>query len=180
MGSGIGSYIANPISAYRSIEADNPELFANVYLRKAPAGPAARLMAAVSFTYTIWKFSPNTANATKFLRDWADNFAGHFTASSGYNHPQNDSFLTSPWPVISDDPKLAFLEQANEWSVSFGHPGANTSAVGEVLGNYHIPTMMANACTGTMSAEDALADCVAKVDSIYSRWASLRPKVFQV
>jgi multiple sugar transport system substrate-binding protein len=181
LGSGIGSYIANPISAYRSIQADNPELFANVFLRSAPAGPAARLMAAVSFAYTIWKFSPNQVNALQFLRDWADNFESHFVASSGYNHPQNDSFMASPWPVLAEDPKLAFLEQANDWSVSFGHPGANTASVGEVLGSYHIPTMMANACTGKMTAREALDDCAAKVDAIYSRWASLRPtKLFRV
>ena len=43
LASGRGSWIHNPISAYRSIQKANPELADKIHVRKTPAGPVRRL-----------------------------------------------------------------------------------------------------------------------------------------
>src|SRR5690242_6564157 len=85
--SGRASWIHNPISAYRTTQASNPELADKIHLWKTPAGPVRRLAAGQPNCYVIWKFSRNQEVAKDFLRHFAAHYKEAFTASTGYDHP---------------------------------------------------------------------------------------------
>src|SRR6266403_1188905 len=59
LASGRGSWIHNPISAYRTIEGQNKELADKIFIQLSPRGPAGRLSYANCLAYGITKFSPN-------------------------------------------------------------------------------------------------------------------------
>ena len=176
IGSGKGSWISNPISAYRSTQKNDPALADKIYIWKAPKGPAARLMTGVLHAFTVWKFARNPDPAVEFLRAYAANYKDAFVASTGYNHPTNDGWLPKPMPILSNDPtsnptdKLSILQTAGEWSTTFGHPGPNSPAIGEVVQNYLIPDMMAKAATDKLSPEDALKEAEARIKKIFKKW----------
>jgi multiple sugar transport system substrate-binding protein len=57
LASGRGSWIHNPISAYRSIQKANPELADKIYVWKTPAGPVRRLASGAPNSYAVWRFA---------------------------------------------------------------------------------------------------------------------------
>ena len=57
--SGVGSYIINPISAYRTAQKANKKLADDIHVIKPPKGPAKQIMGAASEFYGIWKFAKN-------------------------------------------------------------------------------------------------------------------------
>ena len=67
LASGRGSWIHNPISAYRTIEGQNKELADKIFIQLSPRGPAGRLSYANCLAYGITKFSPNQDAAKAFL-----------------------------------------------------------------------------------------------------------------
>jgi len=178
LASGRGSWIHNPISAYRSIQKSNPELADKIYVWKTPAGPVRRLAAGAPNSYIIWNFARNKDTATEFLRYYADHYVDAFKASTGYNHPLFANLVPKPMPILSNDPtshppdKLKVLETADEWCVVFGYPGPSTPAADEVADNYIIPDMMANAATDKMAPEDAVKWATREIQLIYDKWAT--------
>src|SRR6478609_3867327 len=54
LASGIGSYIINPISAYRTTQKSNKKLADDIYVIEPPKGPAGMMMGAASEFYGIW------------------------------------------------------------------------------------------------------------------------------
>ncbi len=178
IGSGRGSWIHNPISAYRSTQKSNPKLADNIYLWKTPAGPVRRLAAGAPNSYIIWKFAKNKDEATQFLLDYADNWVHAFKASTGYNHPLYDHIVPKPMPILSNDPtshpadKLKVLETANEWHAVFGYPGPAGPASDEVAANFILPDMMAKAATGQMTAEEAVKWAHKECEQVYKKWVS--------
>ena len=178
LASGRGSWIHNPISAYRSIQKANPELADKIFMTKTPAGPVRRLAAGAPNSYVIWKFARNQDTAIEFLRYYADHYTDAFKASTGYNHPLFDNLVPKPMPILSNDPsshppdKMKVLETADEWCVVFGYPGPGTPAADEVANNYIIPDMMANAATDKMSPEDAVKWAANEIKGIYDKWAT--------
>lgn len=178
IGSGRGSWIHNPISAYRSTQKSNPELADKIALWKTPAGPVRRLAAGAPNSYIVWKFAKNKDEATQFLLDYADHWVDAFKASTGYNHPLYDHIVPKPMPILSNDPtshpadKLKVLETANEWHAVFGYPGPAGPASDEVAGNFIIPDMMAKAATNKMSPEDAVKWAQQECERVYRKWTS--------
>ena len=176
LASGKGSWIINPISAYRSAQADFPEVADNIFAWKPPQGPKARLMGVVPHAWTIWKFAENQVNAMDFMRAWVANYGAAFEASTGYNHPANPGWLPEPMPILSNDPtsnppdKLAVLQTAPEWCVTFGYPGPNSPAMGEVAQTYLIPDLMAQACTDQLTPEEAVAWAEEQVVRMFKKW----------
>src|ERR1700756_539958 len=57
--SGVGSYIINPISAYRTAQTLNPKLADDIFVIEPPTGPVKRIMGAASEFYGVWKFAKN-------------------------------------------------------------------------------------------------------------------------
>jgi multiple sugar transport system substrate-binding protein len=178
LASGRGSWIHNPISAYRSIQKSNPELADKIAVWKTPMGTKRRLAACAPNSYIVWKFARNKDAALDFLRYYADHATDAFKASTGYDHPLFENAVQKPMPILDNDPsshppdKLKVLETAEEWCRVFGYPGPGTPAADEVANNYIIPDMMASAATDKMTPEDAVKWAVKEVQGIYEKWAT--------
>jgi multiple sugar transport system substrate-binding protein len=178
LGSGKGSWIHNPISAYRSAQKSNPALADKIHLWKTPAGPVTRLTSGAPNSYVVWKFAKNKDEATQFLLDYAANWVDAFKASTGYNHPLYENIVPKPMPILSNDPtshpadKLKVLETANEWHAVFGYPGPAGPASDEVATNFIIPDMMAKAATGRASPEEAVKWAEKACKHVYEKWPS--------
>jgi multiple sugar transport system substrate-binding protein len=174
--SGRGSYIHNPISAYRSTQQTNPALADKIFLWKTPAGPVRRLAAGQPNSYVVWRFSRNQEAAKEFLRYYAAHYKDAFVASTGYDHPMFEHIVPAPMPIFSDDPsshpsdKLKILETAIDWHNIYGYPGPDTPAVDEVANNFIIPDMMANAASGKMTPEESMKWAEKEITSIFEKW----------
>jgi multiple sugar transport system substrate-binding protein len=174
--SGRGSWILNPISAYRSAQRINPKLADNIYMWKPPKGPVRRLTAATPNSYGVWNFARNKEAAMEFLKYYADQWVDAFKASTGYNSPVYANIVPKPWPIISDDPtsnprdKLKVLETSDEWSAAYGYPGPAWGATDEVVNDFIICDMMAKAATDEMTPEAAIKWAQHEADLVFNKW----------
>jgi multiple sugar transport system substrate-binding protein len=175
--SGVGCYIINPISAYRTAQTLNKKLADDIYVIKPPKGPVKQIMGAASEFYGIWKFATNKEAAIEFLKHYSDNWREAFIASSGYNNPCFAGLVPKPMPILSDDPtstphdKLAILQDSDEWSAIPGYPGPATPALDEIYYAFIIPDMMAKAATGQLSAEESVKWATQQCEAIFKKWA---------
>jgi len=85
--SGVGSYIVNPISAYRTYQKSNKAEADDTFVIEPPKGPVKQIMGAASEFYGIWRFAKNKEAAIEFLKHYRDNWPEAFKASEGYNNP---------------------------------------------------------------------------------------------
>jgi multiple sugar transport system substrate-binding protein len=177
LASGRGSWIHNPISAYRTIQKSNPELADKILVWKTPAGTVRRLAASAPNSYMIWKFAKNKETAVEFLKYYADHYTEAFNASTGYDHPLFDNLVPTP-TILSNDPtshppdKLKVLETAAEWCSVFGYPGPSSPAADEVANDFILPDMMTNAATDKMTPEDAVKWAAKEIGLIYTKWST--------
>jgi len=175
--SGVGSYIINPISAYRTAQTLNKKLADDIYVIKPPKGPAKQIMGAASEFYGIWKFAKNKEAALEFLRYYRDNWVEAFKASEGYNNPCFANLVPKPMPILSNDPtstphdKLAILQDSDQWSAIPGYPGPATPAMDEIYYAFIVNDMMAKAATGQLSAEDSVKWAAQQCEAILKKWA---------
>jgi len=174
--SGVGSFIINPISAYRSAQQINPELADKLFLWKCPKGPVRRLIGAASNSYGIWKFAKNKEAALDFLKYYADNWVDAFKASTGYNMPIYANIVPKPMPILSNDPtshpptKLAVTETSDEWCAVSGWPGPAWAATDEVYNDFVLCDMMTKAAIGQMTPEEAVKWATNETKLIFKKW----------
>jgi multiple sugar transport system substrate-binding protein len=174
--SGVGSYIINPISAYRTAQQINPKLADDIFFWKSPKGPVRRLIGGAPNSYGIWKFAKNPETATDFLKYYADNWVEAFKASTGYNMPLYKNIVPKPMPILGDDPtshphdKLAVTESSDEWTAVAGWPGPAWAATDEVFNDWIINDMMTKAATGAMTPGDAVKWATHETELIFKRW----------
>ncbi|MGH8686676.1 MAG: ABC transporter substrate-binding protein [Burkholderiales bacterium] len=174
--SGVGSYIINPISAYRTAQKLNKTLADDIHIIKPPKGPKHQIMGAASEFYGIWKFAKNKEAAIEFLKHYSANWREAFTASSGYNNPCFAGLVPKPMPILSDDPtstphdKLAILQDSDQWSAIPGWPGPATPAMDEIYYAFIIPDMMAKAATGQLSPEESVKWATQQCEAIFKKW----------
>jgi multiple sugar transport system substrate-binding protein len=171
LASGRGSWIHNPISAYRTIQEQNKDLADKIYIEVSPRGPAARLSFANCLAYAIPTFSKNQDTAKAFLEHLTDNFKDAFRASTGYDNPFLERFAKGPLPIISEDPKLKPLEQSPEYSYTIGHPGPVTAASDEVYEQFVLIDAVAQYCADRMDLEQSVKWADDKLKSIYAKFA---------
>ena len=175
--SGVGSYIINPISAYRTAQKLNKKLADDIHIIKPPKGPVKQIMGAASEFYGIWKFAKNKETAIEFLRHYSANWPEAFKASEGYNNPCFAGLVPKPMPILSNDPtstpptKLAILQDSDQWSALPGYPGPATPAMDEIYYAFIIPDMMAKAATGALSPEDSVKWAAGQCETIFKKWA---------
>lgn len=175
--SGVGSYIINPISAYRTAQKLNKKLADDIYVIEPPKGPAKQMMGAASEFYGIWKFAKNKEAAKEFLRHYSANWREAFRASEGYNNPCFAGLVPKPMPILSNDPtstphdKLAILQDSDKWSAIPGYPGPATPAMDEIYYAFIIPDMMAKAATGQLSPADSVKWATGQCEAIMKKWA---------
>ena len=161
--SGKGSWIYNPISAYRTIETQNPDLFKNISIENPLKGPVAQI-ASIQFTvYGIWNFSKNIDAAKQFLIDYSDDWENQFKASKGYNNPFLKAHQQKPMPVLATDPKLTHLQDIANFVQPVGYPGPSSQAAYDSLNTHIVTDMFANYCTGKKSADDAIAEATKRL-----------------
>src|SRR5581483_9608451 len=175
--SGVGSYIINPISAYRTVQKSNKKLADDIFVIEPPKGPAKQIMGAASEFYGIWKFAKNKEAAIEFLKYYADNWPEAFKASEGYNNPCFANLVPRPMPILGNDPtstpanKLAILQDSDKWSAIPGYPGPATPATDEIYYAFILNDMMAKAATGRSSPEDAVKAAARQCETIMKKWA---------
>lgn len=175
--SGVGSYIVNPISAYRTFQKSNKAGADDTFVIEPPKGPVRQIMGAASEFYGIWKFAKNKEAALEFLRYYRDNWPEAFKASEGYNNPCFEGLVPKPMPILSDDAtstpkdKLKILQDSDKWSAIPGYPGPATPAMDEIYYAFIINDMMAKAATGQLSAEEAVKWAAQQCEGIMKKWA---------
>jgi multiple sugar transport system substrate-binding protein len=174
--SGVGCFIINPISAYRTAQQLNPKLADNIFVLKTPKGPVRQLVGGASNAYGIWKFARNQEAGIEFLKYYAENWVDAFKASTGYNMPIFANIVPKPMPILSYDPtshpptKLAILQTSDEWCAVAGWPGPAWAATDEVYNDFVICDMMAKAATGAMTPQEAVKWATDQVDGIFRKW----------
>jgi len=177
LASGVGSYIVNPISAYRTIQQSNKTLADDIFVIEPPKGPVKQIMGAASEFYGIWKFAKNKEAAVEFLKYYRDNWPEAFKASQGYNNPCFANLVPKPMPILANDPtstpnnKLAILQDSDKWSAIPGYPGPATPATDEIYYAFIINDMMTKAATGQASAEDSVKEATQRCEAIFKKWA---------
>lgn len=175
--SGVGSYIINPISAYRTTQKSNKKLADDIFVIAPPKGPVKQIMGAASEFYGIWKFAKNKETAKEFLRYYAAHWPEAFKASEGYNNPCFAGLVPRPMPILSNDPsstphdKLSILQDSDQWSAIPGYPGPATPATDEIYYAFIINDMMAKAATGQASAEESVKFAAQQCERIMKKWA---------
>jgi multiple sugar transport system substrate-binding protein len=175
--SGVGSYIVNPISAYRTAQKLNKQLADDIFVIEPPKGPVKQIMGAASEFYGIWKFAKSKEAAIEFLKYYADNWPEAFKASEGYNNPCFANLVPKPMPILSNDPtstphdKLAILQDSEKWSAIPGYPGPATPAMDEIYYTFIINDMMAKTATDQLSAEESVKWATQQCEIIMKKWA---------
>ena len=164
--SGVGSYILNPISAYRSASQD---LQNKIAVSIWPGGPKGRQMIVNASSWAIMSWTKEQSTAEKFLVDYFAQYLESFKASTGYNFPILKGFQKKPMPILGADPKLNILQDMGDAAISPGWPGPATAAAGEVNNTYVIPNMFAKAVTGS-SADQAIAFAEQQIKGIYAKY----------
>jgi multiple sugar transport system substrate-binding protein len=149
LASGVGCWIHDAISAYRTTEDTNPDVFKNCVVGMEPAGPAGKRVSVSSANvYMVWKFSKNPQGAKDFLTFWADNDKEGMVQSRGYNMPYLVGNTAKPMPVIGSDPKLQILQDFPKIVAFYGYPGAFTTPIQEVVNLYVLPDMFTRVARG--------------------------------
>lgn len=170
LASGRGSWIHNPISAYRTIQKENAALAEKIHVANSPAGPAARMTYGVGVSYGIWKFSPAATEAKAFLKALIESWPENFKASTGYDHPLLAALARKPMPILGEDPKLQILQDFARISQTLGYPGPATAAADEAFQTYTIPNMFAKYCTGRATLDDAVREADTRQKAILAKY----------
>jgi len=153
---GEGSWIYNPISAYRTIEKQNPDLLAKLAIDLPLRGPKAQICSIQFTVYGIWNFSKNVDAARQFLLDYSDNWEEEFKASAGYDNPFLNDHAKKPMPVLAADPKLVHLQDVPKYVQPIGYPGPASKAAFDSLNTHVVADMFSQYAAGGKSLDEAI------------------------
>jgi maltose-binding protein MalE len=172
------SYVVNSISAWRTAQEANPTVADDVFFTPALKGPEAGLAAQhVLYNWIVPKYAQNKDAAKEFLLHYTANMASVTYNSKLYDFAAWKSLTPNRDAWLAEDPfgakpkdKLAFLKDAEPWSVNIGHPGPANTAEGEVFNTFVIPNMFATAARGQQSAADAVAEAEGRIKAIFDKY----------
>jgi multiple sugar transport system substrate-binding protein len=149
LASGVACWIHDAISAYRTTEDTNPDVFKNTQIALEPAGPSGkRVSVSAANVYMIWKFSKNQQAAKEFLSFFMDHDLEGMKESRGYNMPYLLGNFKKPMPVIGTDPKMQILQDFPKIVAFYGYPGPFTTPIQEVVNLYVLPDMFTKVARG--------------------------------
>jgi len=169
LASGVACWIHDAISAYRTTEDTNPEVFKNTHIAMEPAGPGGkRVSTSAANVYMIWKFSKNVTGAKEFLTHFVDNDLEGMKQSRGYNMPYLIGNAKKPMPVIGNDPKLAILQDFPKIVAFYGYPGPFTTPIQEVVNLFVVPDMFTKVARG-QSIDEAMKWATGEYRRIFSK-----------
>src|SRR5882724_10096602 len=156
LASGVACWIHDAISAYRTTEDTNPDVFKNTSIAMEPAGPGGkRVSTSAANVYMIWKFSKNQQAAKEFLSHYMDNDLEGMKQSRGYNMPYLLGNFKKPMPVIGTDPKMQILQDFPKIVAFYGYPGPFTTPIQEVVNLFVLPDMFTRVARG-QAIEDVM------------------------
>ena len=133
LASGRGSWIHNPISAYRTIEGQNKELADKIWVQLSPKGPVIRRSFANCRAYGITKFSKNPDGSKAFLEALVDNYKDGFRASTGYDMPFLRDYAKGPYPDHQRGSQAEAARAGHRVSLHHRVPGPPDGAGGRGL-----------------------------------------------
>jgi multiple sugar transport system substrate-binding protein len=163
--SGKGAWIYNPISAYRTIETQNPDLGKKINVENPLKGTTAQICSMQFTVYGIWNFSKNVDAARQFLIDYSDDWPAQMTASKGYNNPFLKGHAAKPMPVLGSDTKLSHLQDIANFIQPVGYPGPSSQAAYDALNTHTVTDMFSAYCTGNKTADAAIADAKKRLEA---------------
>jgi len=175
------SYILNSISAYRTAQADSPDVANDIFFVPALKGPSGKGLASqhVVRSYIVPKWATNVDKIKQFLLDLVGAAHDAVYNSELYDFPafantgaasalpgwlQSDPFKSNPTN------KLALLATAEQWTTNVGYPGAANAAEGEIFNTNVLPTMMASVAQGKATPKQAVASAANQCEAIFSKW----------
>jgi len=172
LASGVGCWIHDAISAFRTTEDTNPDVFKNTFMLPEATGPAG-LQWNVSDpnVYAIWKLSKNVPAAKEYLVALNDSQPAAMAASRGYNMPFLVDHYKKPMPALGNDPKLAVLQDQLKINAFFGFPGPITAPAQEVLTTFVVPDTFTRVARGA-DIEEALKWMLGEYSRIYAKHKS--------
>jgi multiple sugar transport system substrate-binding protein len=169
LASGVACWIHDAISAYRTTEDTNPEVFKQTQIAMEPAGPnGKRVSVSAANVYMIWKFSKNQQAAKEFLTHFADNDLEGMKQSRGYNMPYLIGNAKKPMPIIGADPKMQILQDFPKIVAFYGYPGPFTTPIQEVVNLFVVPDMFTRVARG-QSVEDVMKWGVGEYRRIFAK-----------
>jgi multiple sugar transport system substrate-binding protein len=169
LASGVGCWIHDAISAFRTTEDTNPGVFKNTFMFPEAFGPTGlRYNVSDPNVYAIWKFGKNPAAAKEYLLALNDQFQASMTASRGYNMPFLKDHYKKPMPGLGNDAKLAVLQDQLTINAFFGFPGPITAAAQEVQTTFVIPDLFTRVARGA-PIEDSVKWAAGEYQRIYAK-----------
>jgi multiple sugar transport system substrate-binding protein len=169
LASGVGCWIHDAISAYRTTETTNPSVFKNTHVAMEPAGPGnKRVSVSAPIVFLAWKFSKNPQAAKDFLTALIDNDKEGMVASTGYNMPFLNDYAKKPMPVLGADPKMQVLQDFPKIVAFFGYPGPYTPQIQEVANLFVLPDIFTRVARGT-SVDEAIKWGAGEYRRIFSK-----------
>src|SRR5262245_18855283 len=169
LASGVGCWIHDAISAYRTTEDTNPAVFKNTHIAMEPAGPnGKRVSVSAANVYMVWKFSKNQQAAKEFLVHFMEEFREGRAQSRGNNRPNLLVDAQNPMPIIGADPKMQILQDFPKIVAFYGYPGPFTTPVQEVVNLFVLPDMFTRVARG-QSIDDVMKWGVGEYQRIFSK-----------
>jgi multiple sugar transport system substrate-binding protein len=169
LASGVGCWIHDAISAYRTTEDTNPPVFKNTFIGLEPTGPTGkRVSVAAANVYMIWKFSKNQPAAKEFLVHFMENDKEGMVQSRGYNMPYLEANYAKPMPIIGTDPKMQILQDFPKIVAFYGYPGPFTTPIQEVVNLFVLPDMFTRVARG-QAIEEAVKWAVGEYRRIFDK-----------
>jgi len=169
LASGVGCWIHDAISAFRTTQDTNPRVFEHTYVVPEVAGPGGfKWNVGEPNVWAIWKFSKNPQAARDFIVYLADHQREAMEASRGYNMPFLSGHYRKPMPGLGNEPKLAVLQEQYKITAFFGFPGPMSPPAQEVLTTFLIPDMFTRVARGA-SIEDAMKWGLGEIRRVYAK-----------
>ncbi len=170
LASGVGCWVHDAISAFRTTEDTNPEVFKHTYCIPEAVGPGGlRWNVGEPNVWAIWKFSKNVAAAKEFIQHISDNQKEAMLASRGYNMPFLRDQYKKPMPGLGNDAKLAVLQEQDKITAFFGHPGPMSPPAQEMVTTFIIPDMFTRVARGA-PIEDTMKWGLGEIRRIYAKY----------
>ncbi len=169
LASGVGCWVHDAISAFRTTEDTNPAVFKHTYCVPEVAGPAGlRWNVGEPNVWAIWKFSANVSAAKECIQYISDHQKEAMLASRGYNMPFLRDQYKKPMPGLGNDPKLAVLQEQDKITAFFGYPGPMSPPAQEVLTTFIVPDMFTRVARGA-PIEDTMKWGIGEIRRIYAK-----------
>ncbi len=166
--SGEVSMTNNGPSIYPAAKKDAPDIAADMNHAKWPVGPVGKPTEFhIAYPMMIFKYSkyPNAAKGFIEYLFQPEQYNAWLEAALAYLTPPLEKYESNP--VFTDDPKLTVFKDAARDTLTAGYEGSVGEKAASALAEFIVLDMFANAATGNMSVDDAIAQAERQAKRIY-------------